>query len=161
MLATLEMPVTSSMYHRAVEHQNALDDPLDIVLVEDMHSDAMLTKISLNASKIPYNLTLLRRGELLMPSLRKQGTPDLILLDLGLPDMDGFEILAALSEQSANMRAVPIVILTGHQHFEYVRKIYPLHIMGYINKPCNAQDMRDVLTRIQRGRRNDMQVNWG
>lgn len=153
MLASLERPVTSSMYHRAAEQQSAFNKPLDIILVEDMHSDAMLTKISLSASKIPYNLLLLRRGKLLIPSLWKQRSPDLIFLDLGLPDMDGFEILAALSELPANMRSVPIVIITGHQHFEYVRKSYPLPIMGYINKPCNAQDMRDVLTRIQHGNR--------
>ena len=57
------------------------------------------------------------------------------MLDFGLPCKDGFEILAELAETSPIIRAVPIVILTGHADFEYVRNNFSLWIPAYINKP--------------------------
>jgi len=127
-----------SLYHPAIR-------PLRILLVEDTASDALLTQKSLDACDIPYKLTTLRRGMDLLPHVSEYGRPDIILLDFGLPDMDGFEVLAELAQQPPTIRAIPIVIVTGYQNFEYVRHIYPLHIVGYLNKPCTPEDMQALL----------------
>jgi YesN/AraC family two-component response regulator len=72
------------------------------------------------------------------------------MLDLGLPCMDGFEILAELSMAEPSLRAIPIVILTGYEHFEYVQKSYSLCVPAYVTKPCDPGTIRDTLLRIRR-----------
>ena len=135
--------------------------PLNIMLVEDVHADALLTRIALDATNVPFSLTRLKRGDEVISNLRiskklcPAEIPDLIMLDLGLPGMDGFEILAELSQMSSLIRSIPIVVVTSHQHFEYVQKTYPLFVMSYINKPCNSAEMRDVLLRIRNMKKND------
>jgi CheY-like chemotaxis protein len=132
----------------------ALDEPLDILLVEDVTSDAVLTKISLDATRIPYCLTTLSNGDQVQPYLRdrQRKRPDLVMLDLGLPGMNGFELLATFAANPFMMRAVPIVILTAHKHLEYLRKSYPLQIMSYITKPCSVENMSEMLTRVYTSR---------
>lgn len=136
------------------------DDIVRVMLVEDVASDATLTRIALESTRIPFRMTTARRGDEALTMIELQHLcnpaeiPDLILLDLGLPGMDGFEILAELAEMSPVVRGIPIVILTAHEHFEYIRKTYPLCIMSYIQKPCKAQDMYAILTCIYRGKRN-------
>ncbi|MFW0778173.1 MAG: response regulator [Rickettsiales bacterium] len=150
MNCALEIPQTKSQYRHNSSYEKTLDDKLNIVLVEDLSSDIWLAKKSLDASEIPYNLDVLRKGELLVPHLFKGNLPDLIMLDIGLPDMDGFEVLSALSTQSAILRSIPIVIVTGYKHFnEYVQNHYSLYIMGYIDKPYNTEQICNVLSRIR------------
>ena len=130
--------------------------PLHILLVEDVASDALLTRLALDATDIPYTLRTLQKGTDVLPYLRgcltqePTALPDLIMLDFGLPCKDGFEILADLAETSSTIRAVPIVILTGHSDFEYVRNNFNLWIPAYINKPCCAEKIREVLLNILR-----------
>lgn len=129
-------------------------DMLDILLVEDALSDALLTRLALDECNVPYRLCTLRKGSHVLPFLATCGVelPDLIMLDLGLPEMDGFEILAGIAENPAALRAIPIVILTNHPNFEYIKQNYPLCIMDYINKPCRAEDMRGLLSRVSQWR---------
>ncbi len=126
------------------------DEPLNILMIEDVYSDAMIIKITLDSTKISYELSKIRRGDTVLRHLRISSMvaelPDLILLDLGLPGMDGFELLSEISELSATIRHIPIVILTAHKHFEYLQNAYPaLHIIGYMNKPCSTADIRRFL----------------
>lgn len=128
---------------------------LTILLAEDLYADAMLTKIALDATRMPYALSRIRYGNEVLSHLRARKRlcpgelPDLILLDLGLPGMDGFDILADLTQAPADIRAIPLVILTAHQHFEYLRKAYPsLHILDYITKPCASEKMKAILMRV-------------
>ncbi len=123
--------------------------PLRIWLVEDTTSDALLTRKALTSCQVPYSLQVLKKGEELIPCLQHYPHPNLILLDFGLPDMDGFEVLAQLAQQPATIRAIPIVIVTGYTDFEYVREIYPLHILGYLNKPCGTEEIQALLLRVQ------------
>lgn len=129
---------------------------LDILLVEDVFSDAALTRIALEATGISHTLSRIKSGDEVLAHLGvrrrlpHQPLPDVILLDLGLPMMDGFEVLAEMMQASPEIRSVPIVILTAHQHFEYLRSVYPfLCIMDYINKPCSPPDMRRILSHVQ------------
>ncbi len=130
---------------------------LNILMVEDSASDALLTRIALDATRIPHQLGRLKDGREVMPYLSKcqqkgHRMPDVIMLDLGLPGVDGFEILAALSTSAHELRGIPIIILTGYEHFEYLKKVYQLPILAYIAKPCNMQEIRAVLKRVQQYR---------
>lgn len=135
-----------------VVHRN--DRPLEVLLVEDAFGDALLMRVALDAAHVPYKLSTLRLGNQVLPYLEKSRShmPDVILLDLGLPGMDGFEILASLAENPLAVRSIPIVILTGHRDFEYIQGNYPLCIIDYVNKPCDVQRLRDILMRIRSSR---------
>jgi DNA-binding response OmpR family regulator len=135
---------------------SACGGPVRILLVEDVVSDALLTRIALDKSGVPYRLQTIRKGNEVLPRIvelgkyNKEQMPELLMLDLGLPGTDGFDILEQLSALPAFVRATPIFILTGHPHFEYVCKIYNLWIPDYITKPCKPQKMRAVLNRVRR-----------
>lgn len=126
-------------------------DTISIWMVEDMTNDAAMARYSFDACKIPYRLNTMRRGYEFMQALNsKQLTkPDIIFLDLGLPDMDGFEVLENLVSQKAEIRAIPIVVLTAQKNFEYLKQTYPISIFAYLNKPCDKNEMQQILSRIQ------------
>lgn len=133
----------------------AADDSLRILLVEDVQSDAILLRLALEATQIPCTIDKIQRGDEALSHLHLSqvrglsSLPDLMMLDLGLPGMDGFELLAELSQMPVQIRSLPIVILTAHQHFEYIRKSYPLYVMDYVNKPCHAAGLRELLLRAR------------
>jgi CheY-like chemotaxis protein len=85
--------------------------------------------------------------------LRKEGehegapTPDLILLDLNLPRMDGREVLAELKADEA-LRKIPVVVLTTSEAEEDVVRSYSLHANAYVTKPVDFDRFIDVVRQI-------------
>jgi CheY-like chemotaxis protein len=73
--------------------------------------------------------------------------PDLILLDLNLPKMDGREVLAAIKEDPT-LRSIPVVILTTSEAEEDVLRSYDLHANAYVTKPVDFERFIDVVRRI-------------
>ncbi|MGE3713284.1 MAG: response regulator [Alphaproteobacteria bacterium] len=153
-------PATNSLLCASVPLNDCEPDcPLDIMLVEDVYADAMLTRIAIEASRIPANISKIARGNEVVSKLRygrmcyPSRLPDLIILDLGLPGMDGFEILNEMANLPSSLRAIPIVIVTAHKDFDYLRSTYPLYILDYIQKPCDSAHMRRIL-RFVREERN-------
>jgi CheY-like chemotaxis protein len=128
--------------------------PLKILLVEDNASDAELTRISLDSTDIPYTLQRLQKGTDVIPYLTHKGffidkaVPDLILLDLGLPCENGFEVLEEISKLRGAVRGIPLVILTGFQHFSYLKQSHELCVTDYITKPCSTEKLRGILSRL-------------
>jgi len=150
MLSTLTLPTkpkSDEICGSDIPYADENSQPLDILLVEDSFSDALLTRFSLDATHIPYKLSTLHKGTQVLPYLNKyrRELPDLILLDLGMPGMDGFEVLDGLATFPPAIRSIPVVILTAYSHFDYVPANYPASIVRYLNKPCDAQEMREVL----------------
>ena len=125
--------------------------PATILLVEDVQSEVILTRISLDNANMPYTLTILKQGRDVVPYLADPAKPrpDLILLDLGLPDVSGEEILAQLADKDERVKAIPIIILTGFQNKQDLKEKYPLNIVAYLNKPLQPKDIRDTLFRLQ------------
>lgn len=153
------MPMPESLLNGRVETPFSVDDDnLQIMLAEDVRADAVLTKLALEATNIPVSISRIRKGDEVLSKLSHgrmcypSRLPDLIMLDLGLPGMDGFEILDELSGMPSSLRAIPIVILTGHENFDYVRDVYPLYIVDYMKKPCSAARMTEILTRVRSDR---------
>ncbi len=129
--------------------------PYNILLVEDNSSDAAYIKMMLDEIQVPYTLERLKRGNEVLPYLMRSGvfagrpTPDMILLDLGLPCLDGFEVLNDMTDMSGEIRSVPIIILTEYKHFSYLKNTHDLCIFDYLTKPCDATKLRRVLRLIR------------
>ena len=147
------MPVTNY-------HNPAYIEPkplIDILLVEDNTSDAMLAEISLDETDINYKLHTLKNGAQVVPYLLNQlkardgHIPDALILDLSLPAVDGFEILSTLTEIaliSESISKLPIIILTGDTHCVFLKRCYGLNIVEYIIKPCSTQKIKAAMKAI-------------
>ncbi len=130
-------------------------DSLNILLVEDARTDEILTRNSINSTHFEHDLKVLHNGTEVLPYLwhcieaREGNLPDVILLDLCLPTMNGFEVLEELSLATPVIRSVPIVILTGHDNFQYICKGTNLCMLGYIPKPCDPMMLNHILQLVQ------------
>ncbi|MGW6454290.1 response regulator, partial [Isoptericola sp. NPDC055063] len=88
-----------------------------------------------------------------MAYLRKEGehedapTPDLILLDLNLPRMDGREVLAAVKADE-RLKHIPVVVLTTSEAEEDVLRSYSLHANAYVTKPVDFDRFIQVVRQI-------------
>jgi chemotaxis family two-component system response regulator Rcp1 len=123
-----------------------------ILLVEDNPSDVMLTQIAMKECKIANHLQVASDGEEALRILRGQEggnslRPDLILLDLNLPRMDGRELLSELKKDES-LCAIPVVVLTTSDAERDVLQSYQLHANAYITKPIDMDQFVRVVRAI-------------
>lgn len=118
----------------------------DILLVEDEPADAHLVKVALREGRIDCCLHHVVDGIEALEYLRQQQStaaspplPDLILLDLNMPRMNGREFLAAVKADQ-QLAAIPVVVLTTSAVERDVAAAYQLGAAGYITKPADMQD---------------------
>ena len=127
--------------------------PIEILLVEDSLADIALTKLGFREGKIANNLHVVRDGDEAMAFLRREEPhgdaprPDLILLDLNLPGKDGREVLQDI-KADANLKHIPVVILTTSQAEEDVMRAYGLHANAYMTKPVGFEGFVKVVQGI-------------
>jgi two-component system response regulator len=125
-----------------------------ILLVEDDIADVELTKETLKDSKIEINLEVVNDGVDALSFLRKQGpfkdkqTPDLILLDLNMPRMDGRELLEELKKDKT-LKKIPVVILTTSSSEEDVEKGYCYGANCFITKPVGLEQFVKIVKSIE------------
>jgi chemotaxis family two-component system response regulator Rcp1 len=126
---------------------------IEILLVEDNPGDARLTREALREGKIKNNLHVLADGVAALEFLRREGkhaeapVPDLILLDLNLPKMDGREVLVAIKEDEW-LRRIPVVILTTSEAEDDILRSYELHANCYVTKPVGLDQFLKVIRQI-------------
>lgn len=124
--------------------------PAEILLVEDNENDVILTRLAFKEAKLAVRLHHAQDGEHCMAFLRKQGqyaaapTPDIILLDLNMPRMDGREVLAEISADES-LRHLPVVILTTSSAEQEILKMYKLRCSSYIIKPVDFDQFVRVI----------------
>lgn len=124
--------------------------PAEILLVDDNNDDVELTRMAFKKSRLLINMHRAKDGEECMAFLRKEGkfadvpTPDIILLDLNMPRMDGREVLKEISTD-ANLRHLPVVILTTSAEESEILKMYKLRCSSYIVKPVNFDQFVRVI----------------
>ncbi len=127
--------------------------PIDVLLVEDDPGDVLMTQEAFEDSRVPNRLSVVSDGVSALAFLRKEGehadapTPDLILLDLNLPRMDGREVLQALKGDEA-LRSIPVVVLTTSEAEEDVLRSYALHANAYVTKPVDFDRFVEVVRQI-------------
>jgi two-component system, chemotaxis family, response regulator Rcp1 len=118
--------------------------PIEILLVEDSSSDATLTIRSLENSKLTNQIHWVEDGDAAMEFLRQQGKytqsprPDLILLDLNLPGMNGCEVLQTV-KADPQLHNIPIVILTTSDNQTDINFAYQMNANCYITKPVDIE----------------------
>jgi two-component system, chemotaxis family, response regulator Rcp1 len=128
--------------------------PVEILLVEDSPTDALLAKEALEYSKIVNNLHLVQDGVEAIQFLRKEDKysqaprPGLILLDLNLPKKDGREVLAEIKTDES-LKRIPVVVLTTSKSEADVLKAYGLHANCYIVKPVDFEKFAAVVQSIE------------
>lgn len=128
--------------------------PIEILLVEDSPSDANLTIRKLCTAKVLNHLHWVEDGEAAMDFLQHQGEyvnaprPDLILLDLNLPGMDGREVLREV-KSDPDLKRIPVVILTTSADEQDVLRAYNLNANCYVTKPVDIQEFFNILSLIE------------
>jgi len=128
--------------------------PVDILLVEDNPGDIRLTQEAFKAGKVLNNLFSVQDGIEALEFLRRAGKyaaaprPDIILLDLNLPRMDGRELLAEI-KTDPDLKRIPMVILTTSKAEEDVLRTYNLHANCYIAKPVDLLQFIQVVQTME------------
>jgi two-component system, chemotaxis family, response regulator Rcp1 len=118
------------------------DEMIEVLLVEDSPGDVRLTQEAFRESGKPVRLHLASDGIEAMAFLRREGVyadavrPDLILLDLNLPKMDGRQVLA-LIKADQNLKIIPTIILTTSDAESDVVISYQLQANCYLRKPAH------------------------
>lgn len=127
-----------------------------ILLVEDNPADAELTLHALRKNNLANQVHLVRDGEEALDFLFFRGAhaarafdagPDLILLDLKLPKVDGLEVLQEV-KADPRTRALPIVILTSSKEERDLVSSYRLGVNSYIQKPVNFAEFQEVVRQL-------------
>lgn len=131
-----------------------MGEPVEILMVEDNPGDARLAREALKEAKVLNSVSEVRDGVEAMAYLRREGKysgarrPDIILLDLNLPKMDGREVLAEIKKDQ-NLKRIPVVILTISKDEEDIIKTYNLHANCYITKPVDLVQFMEVVKAIE------------
>ncbi len=128
--------------------------PIEILLVEDNPGDARLTQEALRGGNLRNTLHLVPDGVAALAFLRREEPyrnvprPDLILLDLNLPRMDGRELLGIIKSHE-DWRGIPVIVLTTSNDDRDIRKAYNLHANCFITKPVELEAFLAVVRSIQ------------
>jgi CheY-like chemotaxis protein len=126
---------------------------IEVLLVEDSPGDVRLTQEAFRDANITIHLHVASDGVEAMAFLRKEGShgeaprPDLILLDLNLPRMDGREVLAHI-KADAGLRAIPTVILTTSDSEADIVRSYDLQANCYLSKPVQLEAFEALVRSI-------------
>jgi chemotaxis family two-component system response regulator Rcp1 len=125
-----------------------------ILLVEDNPGDARLTREVFAEGRITNDLHVVSDGVEALRFLRAEGPyagaprPDLILLDLNLPRMDGREVLATIKADPA-LRTIPVVVLSTSAADRDIDQSYQLHANSFITKPVDLDQFITVVRSIE------------
>ena len=129
-----------------------------LLMADDDEDDRLLTQDALNESRVLNKLECVEDGVELLQYLRHQGKysdkqdcprPDLILLDLNMPRMDGREALQHL-KADPNLKSIPVVILTTSKQEEDMIKGYGLGAASYITKPVHFEGLVELMKNLGR-----------
>lgn len=127
------------------------------LLVEDDDDHAMLVTRSLQRSRVSNQVDRVSDGEAALSYLRQKGEfagrqPDVVLLDLKLPKVDGHEVLRQIKEDPT-LRQIPIVVLTTSQAEIDRARAYEHHANSYLVKPVNFERFQQMI--------EDLNLYWG
>lgn len=128
--------------------------PFEILLVEDSPGDIWLTREILMQGPIPKNISVVTDGEQALDYLFQRGKfsgarrPDLILLDLNLPRVNGLQVLTQMKKDSG-LRAITVVVLTTSEARSDINAAYDLNANCYIVKPVDLEQFTQAIRGIE------------
>jgi two-component system response regulator len=126
---------------------------ITILAAEDDPDDRVLVQEAFKESNLDYELYFVQDGKKLLQYLNHQGSygdpsiaprPDLILLDLNMPGMDGRESLAQI-KSNADFCSIPVVVLTNSSNEQDILQTYELGGAGFISKPSSFTGMMEIV----------------
>lgn len=129
------------------------EGPTHILLAEDDPDDRMLTRRAIVESRMKTTVAAVTNGEELMQYLTREGPyggeaeaprPDLILLDLNMPRMDGREALREI-KSDANLRRIPVVVLTTSEAEQDILQSYDLGVNAFVTKPVSFDALAETM----------------
>jgi CheY-like chemotaxis protein len=129
--------------------------PMEILLVEDDLLQARLAIEALKRGRIQHRMTLVRDGQEALGFLRREGVfarapqPDLILLDLRLPKVDGLDVLQAVKADDT-LQQIPVVVMTASAEEEDRLRCQMLSIEAYMTKPVRLHDFLALVQELKR-----------
>lgn len=129
-------------------------NPIHILLVEDNEGDIVLTTEALEEGKIANSLSVVRDGQEAIDYLEKNegfedaATPDLVLLDINLPKINGHKVLKHI-KSSKKLKYIPVVMLTTSSDEVDIQKSYKNHSNCYITKPVDINNFIKVISTIE------------
>ncbi len=132
----------------------ATGQALEIMLIEDSLVDARLTIEALKRCGIHHRLSLFRDGSESIEFLYQRGVfakaprPDVVLLDLFLPDTDGVSVLRKL-RMERSLANIPVVVLTSSDDGTDQNECEQLGVSSYIRKPFNEDKFLSVIRRLK------------
>ncbi|SCG16860.1 Response regulator receiver domain-containing protein [Micromonospora echinofusca] len=127
--------------------------PVRILVVDDDPGDVLMIEEALADSDVDKVIDVVSDGQEAMEFLRREGRhpdarrPDVILLDLNMPRMDGRQVLGEVKGDE-DLRTIPIVVLTTSNADTDIVGSYTLQANAYVTKPIDLDDFNDVVRRI-------------
>ncbi|MCX8094457.1 MAG: response regulator [Candidatus Goldbacteria bacterium] len=127
---------------------------IEILLIEDDAADSRLILETLKSFETKVNMHQVQNGVDAIYFLNQQGKykeapkPDIIILDIKLPNKDGFELLKEI-KQNEKFKKIPVVVLTSSDSIEDINKSYLLHANCYITKPIGLDEFIKVMRKIE------------
>lgn len=128
--------------------------PAIVLLVEDNPADADLAREVLETSRLHLDLEVVTNGVDAISFLKRQGrfadarTPDLVLLDLNIPKMNGKEVLAEMRRVD-ELKSIPVVVLTSSDAEKDVAQSYELGANCYVTKPVDLAQFQEIVRSIE------------
>ncbi len=134
--------------------------PFEILMADDDAEDCLLFKDALNETGLSHRVDFVANGEELIERLSRDGQdagasppPDLILLDLNMPRMDGREVLRTLNrnaQRDDQSRRCPIVVLTTSTAEDDVAFCYRMGASSYITKPATYRQWVELIENLSK-----------
>jgi len=123
--------------------------PIQILLVEDNEGDVLLTMEALKEARIYNEVIVARDGEEAIRMLDDaRSLPDLVLLDINLPRIDGIEVLAYIKNNDL-LKSIPVIMLSTSSDERDIKGAYMHHANCFISKPVGLQNFMDVIRTIE------------
>lgn len=131
-----------------------MSEDIQILLVEDNPGDVRLTVEALRGAKVANELHVVGDGEAAIDFLRQRGEyrdaprPDIVLLDLNLPRLEGSEVLADI-KSDPDLAKIPIIVLTSSSSDKDIQKSYALHANCFVTKPVDFTEFISAVRSLE------------
>jgi CheY-like chemotaxis protein len=128
--------------------------PLTVLLTEDDDADFALVEEYFEEHRLPGELHRVPDGLAALEYLRREGThrnaprPDLILLDLNMPRMDGRELLQVIKADDSPWKRIPVIVFTTSSAGEDIARSYDAHANAYVTKAIDYDEFQEALAKI-------------
>ena len=119
--------------------------PLDVLVIEDNEADVFITATAFRESRVRNRLHIVTDGEDAVAFLKRTGVhrdapfPDLVLLDLRLPKVDGFDVLATM-KADPQLKKIPVVVVSGSDSDVDLARAYRMQVSSYLVKPAQPDE---------------------